>query len=191
MGQSRPTDARHRPVSTPAQGTPVILCSVSPEGTCGTTGRKPRPRRPHVSMQAPVCKSTRAVTGSASNVAPRQRSAREWVFQFAACPRGVTSADTDPFVRAVARTCTWTVRPFCRRLSPYSLGISAGLSGPISSASGARPRGGPPASSSTLRRRSRRAPCRNWTRNNYSYGGQNQLRKMRNRNKPVRNLCAS
>src|SRR6059036_300900 len=48
----------------------------------------------------------------------RLRSAREWVFRFAPCPRGVTSADADPFVRAVARTSTWTVRPSCRRLRP-------------------------------------------------------------------------
>ena len=32
-------------------------------------------------------------------------------------PGGVTGADTFPFVRAVARTCTWAVRPCCRRLS--------------------------------------------------------------------------
>ena len=32
-------------------------------------------------------------------------------------PGVVTGADAPPFVRAVARTCTWTVRPCCRRLS--------------------------------------------------------------------------
>ena len=32
-------------------------------------------------------------------------------------PGGVASAFAFPFVRAVARTCTWAVRPCCRRLS--------------------------------------------------------------------------
>ena len=32
-------------------------------------------------------------------------------------PGSVTGADAVPFVRAVARTCTWAVRPCCRRLS--------------------------------------------------------------------------
>ena len=36
-------------------------------------------------------------------------------------PGVVTGADAPPFVRAVARTCTWTVRPSCRRLSPEPL----------------------------------------------------------------------
>ena len=40
------------------------------------------------------------------------------LFGLLPCPRGVTCADVTPFVRAVARTCTWTVRPSCRRLSP-------------------------------------------------------------------------
>src|SRR5262249_62423948 len=54
----------------------------------------------------------------ASEAAQRPRSAREWTLRLAPCPRGVTYADVTPFGRAVARTCTWTVRPCCRRLSP-------------------------------------------------------------------------
>ena len=33
-----------------------------------------------------------------------------------------------PFVRTVARTSTWTVRPFCRRLRPSVLRFRQGLS---------------------------------------------------------------
>ena len=39
-------------------------------------------------------------------------------------PGVVTGADAPPFVRAVARTCTWTVRPSCRRLSPSAFRVS-------------------------------------------------------------------
>ena len=37
---------RHRPVSRPAQGTPVISCLPNAEGACGTTGRNAAPAAP-------------------------------------------------------------------------------------------------------------------------------------------------
>ena len=94
-------------------------------GACGTLGETPRPRRPHCCGH-PACRFRKRHPGigpaaklnRATERSFRLRSAREWVFQFAACPRGHRFRLAAPFVRAVARTCTWTVHPFCRRLRP-------------------------------------------------------------------------
>ena len=53
----------------------------------------------------------------ASDAVRRLRSAREWISRLAPCPRRRRFRLAFPFVRAVARTCTWAVRPCCRRLS--------------------------------------------------------------------------
>jgi hypothetical protein len=119
------------PHSSPARGSPVFHVPHLPKGACGTTGRFTAPAAPAwFGCGHPACRlrGTRAVVqlqrrgalkpNRASEADPRLRSAREWTLRLAACPRGVTYADVTPFERAVARTCTWTVRPACRRLSP-------------------------------------------------------------------------
>jgi hypothetical protein len=49
--------------------------------------------------------------------------------RLAACPGGCRLRRRAPFVRAVARTCTWTVRPSRRRLSPHRSRTSSPLLG--------------------------------------------------------------
>src|SRR5262249_37157262 len=92
-----------------------------PRGRAERLDVSPRPRRHvrthNVRAHGPVCRK-HTVKTKASEAAQRPRSAREWTLRLAPCPRGVTYADVTPFGRAVARTCTWTVRPCCRRLSP-------------------------------------------------------------------------
>ena len=48
----------------------------------------------------------------------RLRSARGWTLRLAACPGTRCFCPAFPFVRTVARTCTWAVRPFCRSFPP-------------------------------------------------------------------------
>src|SRR4029453_11688930 len=130
------TDARHRPVFSPAQGTPAIPVPLSPQGRAERLGEKPRPRRPHcLDAGIPYAVGTRVVVqpiaelNRASEADPRLRSAREWTLRFATCPRGCRLRRRAPFVRAVARTCTWTVRPSRRRLSPHRSGTRSPLLG--------------------------------------------------------------
>src|SRR5262245_62733298 len=112
-----PADMHHRPGCLSGLGKAGLLSPSLPERACGTTGRFTAPAAPCTGAHGPVC-FRHTVKNSASEAAQRPRSAREWTLRLAACPRGVTYADVTPFGRAVARTCTWTVRPCCRRLSP-------------------------------------------------------------------------
>ena len=107
-------------------------CSfISPVGACGTTGRFTAPAAPAwFGCGQPVCRfrGTRAVAQPNAEDRWAEPGRRKQIF---ACvphanglcgllhvPGVVTGADAPLFVRAVARTCTWTVRPCCRRLSP-------------------------------------------------------------------------
>ena len=55
----------HRPVFTPAPGLAGLLLSSGSQGACGTTGRKPRPRRPHCCGQPYAFRHTAPVRLSA------------------------------------------------------------------------------------------------------------------------------
>jgi hypothetical protein len=115
------------------------LLSVSPKGACGTLGERPRPRRPHgvhastpydvilaTSYGGPARRSRETAHGeaqftprgamsrTATEANSRLRSAREWIYRLAGCPRVWSFCPRPPFVRAVARTCTRAVR-LCRR----------------------------------------------------------------------------
>ena len=90
--------------------------SISPKGRAERQGVSPRPRR-HVRAHGLRVLWAHGKQ-TASEAAQRPRSAREWISRLAACPRGCRLRRRAPFVRAVARTCTWTVRPCCRCLSP-------------------------------------------------------------------------
>ena len=104
------------------QGLPVFLFLNLPEGRAERQGVSPRPRR-HVRAHGSVCpKSTRQTQ-------PRTRLNARVPHANGLCgllhvPGVVTGADAPPFVRAVARTCTWTVRPSRRRLSLSASRIS-------------------------------------------------------------------
>ena len=110
-------DMRHRPVCCPAPGPAGRPCSFFPEGACGTTGRFTAPAAPCAGAHGSVCpKSTRQTQ-------PRKQLNARVPHANGLCgllhaPGVVACADAPPFVRAVARTCTWTVRPSRRRLSP-------------------------------------------------------------------------
>src|SRR4029453_15817514 len=100
------TDTRHRPVFSPAQGTPVIPVPFPPVGACGTTGRFTAPAAPAaVDAGIPHADGTRVVVqptlelNRASEADPRLRSAREWISRFAPCPRGCRLRRRAPFVR--------------------------------------------------------------------------------------------
>ena len=94
-------------------------------GACGTLGETPRPRRPHCCGH-PACRFRKRHPGSgpAAKLNRPQNAVFACVphangfFSLLHAPGGIASADAVPFVRAVARTCTWTVHPFCRRLRP-------------------------------------------------------------------------
>ena len=124
-------DTRHRPRSLSGLGLPVFCCLPLPERACGTTGRKSAPAAPacfwHAGIRMPFRDGIRITV-----VQPELN--RPWT-QFFACvphamafsvcsmsPGVVTSADFAQFVRTVARTPTWTVRPCCRRLFLQRLG---------------------------------------------------------------------
>ncbi len=129
-------DARHRPVFGPAPGHAGLPVPSSPKGRAERQGVSPRPRRPHgldagsphaafatapgqwPSPTPKIVELNRAV-GSRSSPAFRTR------MDFAACcitDQGIVAcADPARIVRAVARACTWTVRPSCRRQSPVRL----------------------------------------------------------------------
>ena len=111
---------------------------IFPEGACGTPGVSPRPRRrvcrhatgtpgalclQHRAAAAQKSKRRGHLSFSPQKGSPprkqvlRLRSALGWTLRLAACPRRRRSADAFPFVRAIARTCTWAVRPL-RRCHP-------------------------------------------------------------------------
>ena len=119
---------RHRPVSRPAQGTPVILVPHFPKGRAERQGVSPRPRRHVRTHGLRVLKAHGE--NKASDADRRLRSARGWISRLAPCPRGCRLRRRAPFVRAVARTCTWTVRPCYRRLPPSALTVFSDLRRP-------------------------------------------------------------
>ena len=138
----RTPDARHRPVFRPApglaglpvphlprrgvrndrafhraRGARIVLDAGSPHAVFAAHGQWPSPTPKIVELN-------RAVEADL-----RLRSAREWTLRLAACPRGCHWRRRTPFVRAVARTCTWAVRPSRRRLSPRHSRTSSPLLG--------------------------------------------------------------
>ena len=131
-------DARHRPRSTPAEGRRSSFAFAYPSGACGTPGRFTAPAAPGMPTRnrhtrRPVLKGTgqplpesrrrghlrfTPLEGSPPRKQVlRLRSARGWTLRLAACPRTRCYCPALPFVRTVARTCTWAVRPL-RRCHP-------------------------------------------------------------------------
>ena len=112
----RSPDARHRPVFCPAPGLAGRPVPFPRRGV--------RNDRAFHRARGAMCREAHGnrVLRSTRQTQPRKQ-------QYACVPHAnglcgllhvpgvVTGADAPPFVRAVARTCTWTVRPFCRRLS--------------------------------------------------------------------------
>ena len=118
---SQGSDARHRPVFCPAPGHAGLETQCLPHfplrgvrndrafhrargATCGEARGSRAPK--HTAKQA------------ASDAAHTPRVPHANGFRgLLHVPGGVATADAFPFVRTVARTCTWAVRPCCRRLS--------------------------------------------------------------------------
>ena len=142
-------DVRHRPCSHLGAGLAVLVLFLLPIGACGTLGERPRPRRPHgvhastpydVILATPYGGPARrsretahgeaqftprvAMSRTATEANSRLRSAREWIYRLAGCPRVWSFCPRPPFVRAVARTCTRAVRLSHRCLCP-ARGLSA------------------------------------------------------------------
>ena len=125
-------DARHRPVSGPAPGLAGHPVPHLPSrGVRNDRAYSPRPQRPHVlaygqparrfrgctrAVAQPNAEDRWAEPGRGSRSSPAFRT-RNGLCGLLHVPGVVTGADAPPFVRAVARTCTWAVRP----LSPASL----------------------------------------------------------------------
>ena len=97
------------------QGPPVVLFLFPPKGRAERQGVSPRPRRHVPEHMAPCAESTRQTQPRKQHYACVPHA--NGLCGLLHVPGVVTGADAPPFVRAVARTCTWTVRPFCRRLS--------------------------------------------------------------------------
>jgi hypothetical protein len=120
-------DMHHRPGSLFGLGKPVVMRAwrlrqsrqinavLAHKGRAERQGVSPRPRRHVLKAHGSVCESTRQTQ-------PRKRLNARVPHANGLCgllhvPGVVACADAPPFVRAVARTCTWTVRPSRRRLS--------------------------------------------------------------------------
>ena len=111
---------RQRPVFCPASGRAGLRSrlpsSSSPKGRAEHRAFHRARGATWVNHVAAVCERHTAKM-VASDAVRRLRSAREWISRLAPCPRRRRFRLAFPFVRAVARTCTWAVRPCCRRLS--------------------------------------------------------------------------
>ena len=99
------------------------------ERACGTTGRFTAPAAPCANTWLPCALRTRQKQKPRTQLDACVPHA-DGLCGLLHCPRGVTCADADPFVRAVARTCTWTVRPCCRRLPPSASTVVSGPTRP-------------------------------------------------------------
>ncbi len=115
------------PVLCPAWGCRSSVAFRSPERACGTTGRKTAPAAPACFQHAGNPYAERDGTRAVKLNKPRTQffACVPHAMAFSVCsmsPGVVTSADFAQFVRTVARTLTWTVRPCCRRLFLQYLG---------------------------------------------------------------------
>src|SRR5215510_198998 len=134
----RATDTRHRPAFCPAPGLAGLVVPSCPRKRVRNDRAFHRARGARTVLDAGIpCalahgQLVQPIAGlnRASDADRRLRSARGWTLRLAPCPRGVACADACPFVRTVARTCTWTVRPCCRRLPPSALTVFSDLRRP-------------------------------------------------------------
>ena len=145
-GTTQSADTRHRPVFMPTSrrvGRPVPRLPL--RGVRNDWARI-RARGARMGCGQPACRfriGTRAVVqpiaglNRATGEALRQRSARGWILRLAACPQELSLLPTRAwFVRAAARTCTWTVRPTLRRACARRRGCAPAFNRPISTAPG-------------------------------------------------------
>ena len=127
---------RHRPVFMSATGQAAFsLPSVCPRGAVRNDWANSRARGARICMRAPVClfaldtraPARRFAGGIRARAQPVSRPSpprkqyspafrTRWILRLAACPRVCRFCRRPPFVRTVARTCTWAVRPCCRRV---------------------------------------------------------------------------
>ena len=140
-GDGEGRHAKSFPDFDPAQGLPLSHCLLfavhCPEGLCGTTGRIAAPaapafacERPYaffaIDTRAPARRFAGGIRARAQPVSrpspPRKQYSpafrTRWIVRLAACPRVCRYCRRSPFVRTVARTCTWAVCPCCRRVCP-------------------------------------------------------------------------
>ena len=131
--------AKSFPDFDPAQGLPLRGCLLfafrCPRGAVRNDWAKCRARGARICMRAPVCLFRNRPTGSRTPLRRRQTGRAQpvsrpcpprkqyspafrtrWILRLATCPRVCRYCRRSPFVRTVARTCTWTVRPCYRRV---------------------------------------------------------------------------